>query len=114
MSKNIFAVFQFRPVVLLAAAACLALVCVGPVGLLALPITRVPAILALASVCGLYALTTRTSRISPWYSVLFPVSGVLVIYAMLRSMVVTLADGGVTWRGTFYPLADLRNKSSSS
>jgi hypothetical protein len=27
---------------------------------------------------------------------------------MLRSMYITLRDGGVTWRGTFYPLAELR------
>jgi hypothetical protein len=28
---------------------------------------------------------------------------------MLRSMLVTVRDGGVTWRGTFYPLAELRD-----
>jgi hypothetical protein len=25
-------------------------------------------------------------------------------------MFITLSQGGVTWRGTFYPLADLRQK----
>jgi len=25
-------------------------------------------------------------------------------------MVITLRQGGVTWRGTFYPLAELRSK----
>jgi hypothetical protein len=27
---------------------------------------------------------------------------------ILRSMVVTLRDGGVTWRDTFYKLSDLK------
>jgi hypothetical protein len=40
--------------------------------------------------------------------VAFPASVVLFLYSMLRSMVVTLRAGGVTWRGTFYPLAELR------
>jgi len=108
MTKNIFAVFRFRPALLLAAAAALALVCIAPAGLLALPATRIPVVLTFASVAGLYVLSSCTGRISPWYAALFPVSAVLIVYAMLRSMVVTLKNGGVTWRGTFYPLADLR------
>jgi hypothetical protein len=39
---------------------------------------------------------------------LFPVSAGLFVYSMLRSMVTTLKDGGVTWRGTFYALGELR------
>jgi hypothetical protein len=27
---------------------------------------------------------------------------------MLRSMLITVLRGGVTWRGTFYPLSELR------
>jgi len=27
---------------------------------------------------------------------------------MLRSMILTLRQGGVVWRGTFYPLEELR------
>ena len=69
---------------------------------------------ALASVAGMYVLSSRTSRISAWYAVFFPVSGALIVYSMLRSMAVTLRDGGVTWRGTFYPLAELRKNSRRS
>jgi hypothetical protein len=32
----------------------------------------------------------------------------VIIYMLLRSMFVTLARRGVVWRGTFYPLAELR------
>jgi len=60
------------------------------------------------SVAGLYAVLGRTNRISPLYAVLFPVAAVLVVYTMLRSLVITVGRGGVEWRGTFYPLAVLR------
>jgi hypothetical protein len=63
---------------------------------------------ALAAVVGLYALSGRTSGISWRYAAGFPVAAVMVVYSMFRSMVVTLVRGGVTWRGTFYPLNELR------
>jgi GT2 family glycosyltransferase len=108
LTKNIFALFRFRPLPLLAAAIGTAIISLAPFALLALPETRIPAFVALASIAGVYALSARISRISPFYAVLFPFAAGLVVYAMLRSMLVTLQDGGVTWRGTFYPLDELR------
>jgi glycosyltransferase involved in cell wall biosynthesis len=108
MTKNIFAVFRFRPVLLFAAAAGMILGCVVPVGFLAFSPTRLAAGVALGSVAGLYFLSSRTSRISSWYAALFPVAAALVVYSMLRSMLITVLRGGVTWRGTWYPLAELR------
>jgi hypothetical protein len=32
----------------------------------------------------------------------------VIVYIILRSMIVTLGRGGVVWRGTFYPLEELR------
>jgi glycosyltransferase involved in cell wall biosynthesis len=110
LTKNIFAVFRFRLERLLGAALGLLLFCVAPVCFLVFAATRIPALLALGAVGGLYSLSSRTSRISPWHAVVFPIAAILVVYSMLRSMVVTVAHGGVTWRGTFYPLADLRNR----
>jgi len=111
LTKNIFAVFRFRPWLLLAAALGLALFCIAPICFLVPAATRIPALVALASVAGLYALNSRTNPVSPWYAVLFPISAALIVYSMLRSMIVTLAHSGVTWRGTFYPLADLRKQT---
>ncbi|MGD0797303.1 MAG: glycosyltransferase [Acidobacteriaceae bacterium] len=110
MTKNIFAVFGFRWWLLLAAASGLRLMSVAPVAFLAVPGARIPAVLALAPVAGFYVLSSRTSGISLGYAALFPVAGAVVIYSMLRSTGVTLARGGVTWRGTFYPLAELRRR----
>jgi len=108
MTKNIFAVFRYRSGMLLAGAAAIAIAGIGPVGLLLVPGGRVAGATALVSVAGLYAVLGRTNRISPLYAVLFPVAAVLVVYTMLRSLAVTVGRGGVEWRGTFYPLAVLR------
>jgi hypothetical protein len=34
--------------------------------------------------------------------------GLLFSYMLLRSTVVTLRQGGIVWRDTFYPLEELR------
>ena len=47
-------------------------------------------------------------HVSPFYAFTHPLGAVLFSYMLLRSTVVTLRDGGVTWRGTFYPLEELR------
>jgi len=109
MTKNLFAVFRFHSGPLLAAAVAIAVFCVAPVAFLALAAARFPALAALGSVVGLYVLSSRWSQISPLYAGLFPIGAALVAYSMLRSMLVTVRDGGVTWRGTFYPLAELRD-----
>jgi GT2 family glycosyltransferase len=69
---------------------------------------RVPYAVALASMVGIYVGMSRMSDIPAYYIVLHPVSSALFVYIMLRSTVLTLARGGVVWRGTFYPLGELR------
>jgi hypothetical protein len=69
---------------------------------------RVAGLVAWGSAAGLYAVLRRTSGISAGYAVLFPVAAALVVGTMLRSMAITVRNGGVMWRGTFYPLEGLR------
>ena len=108
MTKNFFAVFHYRlPVVLLATTAT-AILCIGPAVGLAIPEARLPSLLAWAGAAGMYAISRRASWLSVWYASLLPVAAALVVYAMLRSTLVTLVHGGVTWRGTFYSLDELR------
>ncbi len=109
MGKNLFAVFRFRPVLLLGAALWVALFCFAPVVFLAHADTFVAGVITLASAIGLYALSSRSNRLSGAYAVGFPIAAAILIYAMLRSMVVTLWGGGVVWRGTFYRIAELRS-----
>jgi glycosyltransferase involved in cell wall biosynthesis len=47
-------------------------------------------------------------RVSPLYALTHPVGAVLFCYMLLRSTVVTLWQGGVTWRNTFYSLDELK------
>jgi glycosyltransferase involved in cell wall biosynthesis len=70
-----------------------------------------PKLLALAAWGGVllgYREVERSVRIRLWQAVLMPVGITLFVYAFFRSMVITLRQGGVRWRGTFYPLAELR------
>lgn len=108
MTKNLFAIFRFRIEFVIVACLALGTLCLGPVIFLFLPRTMVPAILALAAVWTLYFLSERYSRIPSWYALLFPAGAALFLYSVLRSVWITLRAGGVTWRGTFYPLAELR------
>jgi glycosyltransferase involved in cell wall biosynthesis len=70
-----------------------------------------PKLLALAAWAGVllgYREVERSVRIRLWQAVLMPVGITLFVYAFFRSMAITLRQGGVRWRGTFYPLGDLR------
>ncbi len=114
MAKNLFAVFHFRVELVVLAGIALATLCLGPVAFLFLPQEWFPAILALVSIWSLYVLSTRHSKISPWYALLFPLGATLFLYSLLHSVSITLQTGGVMWRGTFYPLAELRRGLAST
>jgi glycosyltransferase involved in cell wall biosynthesis len=69
---------------------------------------RLPYAITLLSMFLLYAGMWRKIEIEPWYFLLHPLATLLFVYTILRSMFVTLRNGGVEWRGTFYPLDELR------
>jgi len=108
MTKNLFAVFGFSAALTLLTILWLALFCLAPLVWIFIPATVIPALLVFASIFGLYLLSRRHSRISPWYAVAFPAGAALFIYSLLRSSMTTLIKRGVTWRGTFYPLNTLK------
>src|SRR5437870_10656505 len=47
-------------------------------------------------------------RVSPFYAFTHPLGALLFSYMLLRSTVVTLKQGVIIWRDTFYPLEDLK------
>jgi hypothetical protein len=110
LTKNMFAVMSFQWWRAAASAFALAFLNLMPfVGiLLAHGWARVPYAVALASMFGIYVGMSRMSDIPAYYIVLHPLSSVLFVYILLRSMFLTLVRGGVVWRGTFYPLEELR------
>jgi len=69
---------------------------------------RVPYAIALGSLFAIYCGMSFRSPIPPYYFLLHPVSTSLFIYILLRSMVHALWNDGIVWRGTKYPLEELR------
>jgi hypothetical protein len=63
---------------------------------------------ALGSLFAIYIGISRRSAVPAYYFLLHPVSAALFIYTLLRSMVLTLWNDGIEWRGTKYPLDELR------
>ena len=80
-----------------------------PVGLVLAPgLAKAGFVLAYVSVAALYIRTSRWAPIQPLYFVFYPLAAVLFIFAILRSMILTLRQGGIVWRGTKYSLDELR------
>ena len=69
---------------------------------------RIFAAIAVAIAVGFHVGVNIVMRVSPLYALTHPVGAVLFGYMLVRSTAVTLLQGGVTWRGTFYPLEKLR------
>jgi glycosyltransferase involved in cell wall biosynthesis len=112
MTKNIFSAFRFYVSLLLIACLWLLLFCVAPaIGLFWSP-TRIPSLIALVSVAYAYRLLGRHSNISTWNVLALPFSALVFLFILLRSMFITLKQGGVIWRGTFYSLAELRKNAA--
>ena len=110
LTKNFFAIMSFQWPRALASCFALAFLNLMPfVGIaLAHGWARLGYGVALFSMFSIYVGMSRRSDIPPYYFVLHPVSTALFLYTMLRSTFLTLARGGVVWRGTFYPLEELR------
>jgi cellulose synthase/poly-beta-1,6-N-acetylglucosamine synthase-like glycosyltransferase len=110
LTKNSFAILSFQWWRALLSAFALAFLNLMPfVGIwIAHGWARLPYAVALASIFGIYVGMSWESDIPAYYFVLHPVGTALFVYIMLRSMALTLAQGGVVWRGTFYSLEELR------
>lgn len=110
LTKNFFAIVSFQWPRALASAFVMAFLNIWPFfGLwLAHGWARVPYALALLAMFGIYLGMSWMSDVPAYYFLLHPISSVMFVYIMLRSMMLTLARGGIEWRGTFYPLDELR------
>jgi len=110
LTKNFFAILCFQWWRALGSVAGLAFLNLGPfLGVwLAHGWARAGYVLALVSLFAIYVGMSGKSDIRPHYFLLHPIATALFMYILLRSMILTLSRGGVTWRGTFYPLEELR------
>jgi len=110
LTKNFFAILSFQWWRTLISAFGMAFLNLMPfLGvLLAHGWERLPYAIALVSMFLIYLGMSWHSRVPAYYFVLHPVSTVLFIYTLFRSMFHTLWNGGITWRGTKYRLEELR------
>ncbi len=110
LTKNFFAVLSFQWWRALISAFGLAFLNLMPfLGVwLAHGWQKLPYAIALSSMFLIYLGMSWRSKVPAYYFALHPVSTVLFVYTLLRSMVLTLRNDGIIWRGTKYPLEELR------
>jgi len=112
MTKNLFAAVNFHASLLLGGCLWLIGFCILPYLLLITPGFRISAAVTIVCVSWSYVLVGRRSGLSAWNALLAPFAAAFFVFAMLRSMVITLVQRGVRWRGTFYPLRTLRKHTT--
>jgi glycosyltransferase involved in cell wall biosynthesis len=110
LTKNFFAVLSFQWLRTIGAVIALGFLNLGPfVGIfLAHGWARLPYAIALGSLLAIYCGMSLKSSVPPYYFFLHPISTSLFMYTLLRSMFHTLWNDGIVWRGTKYPLEELR------
>jgi glycosyltransferase involved in cell wall biosynthesis len=110
LTKNFFAILSFQWPRTLISAFGLAFLNLMPfLGVwLAQGWARLPYVVALGSMFSIYLGMSLRSGMPAYYFLLHPVSTALFIYTLLRSMFHALWNDGIIWRGTRYPLEELR------
>jgi cellulose synthase/poly-beta-1,6-N-acetylglucosamine synthase-like glycosyltransferase len=112
LTKNLYSTFRFRTSLLLAA-------CLGMLAMCLTPFVAIffPGPAQWAGILTLFVLLLlnlhywKLTDIPPVYLALFPVATLLFVGTLLRSMILVLWRGGVLWRGTLYPLKELRRQA---
>jgi cellulose synthase/poly-beta-1,6-N-acetylglucosamine synthase-like glycosyltransferase len=113
VEKNFFAAAHFQiSTVILQAAGMLAFNVAPLFGLIfGHGWERILAFIALLFSVGFLMGVDVVMRVSPLYAFTLPLAALLFTYMLIRSTAITLKQGGIYWRGTFYPLAELRRAS---
>jgi len=108
--KNFFAVSGFH--VLQAVAGITALLLLNITPFVVLPFVgawgRVFAVVAAACCVFLSADAASRAHASPVFGLTHPLGALLCAFIGVRSLLLTLRYNGIYWRGTFYPLSELR------
>ncbi len=112
LTKNMFSAFRFRPGLLMLACVWMLLFCLAPfLGVFTSGGLQLACAFTLLAVLLAYWAYAPRSGIHWIYVLTYPLSTSLFIYTLLRSMLTTLVQGGVIWRGTLYPLKELRKNA---
>lgn len=115
LEKNSLAGVGYRPWTLLAAAPAQLLTMCWPFVAVFVTsgATRWINVALVALLVGFQVALLHGGSVRRRVALLLPAGVILVIYAYLRAVALTYARGGISWRGTFYPLSELRGTSSA-
>jgi glycosyltransferase involved in cell wall biosynthesis len=109
LEKNAFAGFRYSIGTAVVASALLGLQAVVPLLALAAGPWGVAACLVFYSSVALsFHANRQLNNVTPLLAILYAPSVLILAWAFLRSTILTLRRGGVNWRGTLYPLAELK------
>ena len=108
LEKNAFSGTQYSVLRTLAAVAVLCTLFVGPIVALLCGHVTLPMLMLSVGTLLLSVGTAWTVGYPLMVGMFYPWAVIVFCFIMLRSMVMTVRQGGVRWRDTFYSLADLR------
>jgi len=110
VTKNFFAAANFSLLVVAVQLVGILTMDVAPFAALIWPPgwARAFAGTAVLAILAFHAGVAITLRVAPLYALTHPIGALILCYMLLRSTVVTLRHGGITWRGTFYSMEELK------
>ena len=112
LMKNMFASVEYSVFLAIGGSAAQILIGVWPFA--AIFMTRgwlqILNALIVTTILILFSINAGPAGIRSRYALTYPLAVLAFCYILLRSMIVTLWTGGINWRGTHYPLSQLRAK----
>ena len=112
LMKNMFAGMEYRVSFVIAATLAALLIHIWPwVGMwVADGWPQVWYAVTVVMMVGSFGFAMAPFGVKTWHGLLLPLTISLLVYIQCRAAVLALWHGGISWRGTFYPLGLLRTK----
>lgn len=108
--KNAYASFEFNLPRAFIGMAGIVVTAVYPAVALFLPFwpARALAFIVMLTMIGGAATMRKIASAEAWYGLAYPLAALLIVLVILRSIWFTHRQNGIIWRGTLYPLEDLK------
>ncbi len=110
LMKNAYSGVEYSPVLLVGALLMGTLFCVWPfiAPFVTTGMVRLVSVATALLILALVAWSSHRSGFRPVWALGFPLGAVTFLWVVLRAAWITHRNGGIRWRDTFYPLAELR------
>ena len=112
LTRRLFAQANFSMLLLLPAIAGVALLFLAPLAALAWPPTTLPALVIMGCLTLCSRISSERNDLPARYGWLYPLGASLLLWAVLRSVLLTWWRRGVLWRGTLYSMSELGQGNS--